>query len=184
MAKDGTQTVAGLAGGLYIAPVGTAFPASITTAPSVTWTDLGYFRTDGLTKSKEVTSTDIKGWPGGVTIRSLITETVEGIQGTLLQVINPEAWKLVNGGGAFAGGVYTPPAGDQDYRVAVILELQDGVNKMRFLVPNAKNVASANMPFPSDNLAEAAIDLRFQAPASGPLYTVQTNLTAWSYVAP
>lgn len=184
MTKDAAETIAGLAGGLYVAPVATAMPATVGDPIASPWVDLGYFRTDGLTKSKEVTSADIKAWPGGVTVRTLITESVEGIQGTLMQILSQDAWQLANGGGTFSGGVYTPPVGDEDYNVAAILEILDGDNIVRFLVPKVKNVASLAMPFPSEDVAEAPLDLRFQATSGAGLYTVQTNLDAWDYVAP
>ncbi len=180
MTTDSAKSFAGLDGALYVAPVGEAFPGDIDTAPAGNWTDLGSISTDGITFNQTEEKTEIQQWQGGGdTFRILANKRVSKIACTLQEFVNVEAFKLVFGGGTFTGGKYTPAATGTEYNRAVVLDLVDGTNKLRFLVQKATNVADVEASTPTDNLVAPSIDLQFLAPTAGEVYEVDSNLTAW-----
>lgn len=178
MAKDASKTVVSTKGGLYVAAPGTAVPAIGVDPDPGDWTDLGWLEVAGPTFAQDKTIDDRRAWPGNEIIRSLTTETTTGVQGTLLQMLDKEAFILGMAGGSITNGEYTPST--DDYLRAMILDVEDGANKIRIYAPSMKNVASVEANFPSDDLGGLALDLRFQKFGTEKLFRVLSTDPTWA----
>lgn len=79
MANDANNVSVGkplAAGGIYIAPLGTALPTDATTALDAAFESAGYVSEDGLTNSTSLNNQDINEW-GGKTVLTVVTSYAE-----------------------------------------------------------------------------------------------------------
>lgn len=150
-ASGGPNTAQGLApSGLkvYIAPFGTTMPADATTAVASTWYDLGYLAEDGQAFNEDKTTNQTFAYTGEL-FRETVTRRLYTLEAVLLQH-NSQALQAVYGGGAVvvASGLatFTPPSGRTNTPFAAILELVDGSNAHRILVPKVTSSAGASRP--------------------------------------
>src|SRR5690606_10302775 len=104
-----TKVRVALTGTVYVAPEGTAFPASISEAPGEDWVDLGYTTEDGVefTFGKEVTN--ILGWQTRDPLRKLVTEEPKSFSMTLRQL------ETATFTAAFGGEVTEDPGATGEY---------------------------------------------------------------------
>ena len=70
---DAANVDVAITGAIYRAPVGTTVPNSPTAGLDYHWEDLGFIGDGGLTESPNDTTTEIKAWQNGTTVRRLIT---------------------------------------------------------------------------------------------------------------
>jgi hypothetical protein len=133
------QVIVGSFGHIYVAPVATAIPASISAAITAmaggTWKDLGYIDENGVSFTVGKTETDIPAWQTQDPIRKIITARSGSFTAALLQ-INSDTLPF-----ALGGGVWTPASGDDfiyefpkatdatDER-AMLVDIEDGDNQM------------------------------------------------------
>lgn len=134
---DSEETFIGQTGHIYIAPVGTAFPASIGEAVDTDdWTEIGYVDTDGVQFNDTPNFQAFHAWQKRKPIR-MVKGDVEATVGFNLQQWNADTIKLAFGGGEVtedAAGEYryTPPAESEIDEHALIVEAADGtVNSRR-----------------------------------------------------
>jgi hypothetical protein len=112
-------------------------PATPTAALNAAFIDLGYFNEDGVTFSSTPTVEDIRAWQAADPVRRLVTERVNTVSGSLLQV-NQENFLIVFGGGAWtspSAGVYkyTPPAAqDALAETALVVRSADGAKNNNY----------------------------------------------------
>ena len=85
-----------IAGGVFVAPIGTTLPTDATTALDIAFNCLGYVSEDGLENSNDLTMSDIKEWGGAIVYRSL-TEMVDNFALTLIESENIDVLKTVYG---------------------------------------------------------------------------------------
>ena len=83
-------------GGLYVSPLGTPKPSSITTALDDPWIGLGHVGEDGVTETQDRTIDKKKNW-GGATVKILQTDYVHTFKFVLLESLNAEVLKVVYG---------------------------------------------------------------------------------------
>lgn len=99
MANTATNVSTGrpnIAGGVYVAPLGTAVPTDATTPLDSAFVTLGYVSEDGLANANDLTMSDIKEWGGAIVYRSL-TEMIDNFKLALIESENPDVLKAVYG---------------------------------------------------------------------------------------
>lgn len=140
MPNDNTQVRVGVTGKLYVAAVGTTFPAS-TAAAWTGFVDLGYLNDPGPMMTPSVATNDIMAWQAFFPVRTVNTGRTMEWKFGLLQTTGTNL-KLAFGGGtitSLGGGdyKYDPPApGTVDER-ALGLEITDGSIVQRWLLDRA-----------------------------------------------
>lgn len=159
--RNPDEVVVAAEGDLYVAPVGTAAPATILVAPSATWLKLGYTTTDGVTFLDGKTLEPIRAWQEFYPIRNIVTEKVASLAFVLMQW-NKDTVPLAFGGGAVvedAPGAfsYEPPAPSVMDERAAILEWQDGAKDYRLIV--ARVMVSENVETNLVRTAEAGLPI-------------------------
>jgi hypothetical protein len=83
--------------GIYIAPLGTAGPASTTVAWPTAWHPLGYLSDDGPTVSGSIDTEDLTPWQSVVPIRTVITGRTLTLQFVMWE-LNQQTLALFFGG--------------------------------------------------------------------------------------
>ena len=83
-------------GSLYVAPLGTAKPANVSTAMTTPWIGLGHNGEDGFTETQDRTIYKKKNF-GDATVKILQTDYVHTFRFTLLESLNAEVLKVVYG---------------------------------------------------------------------------------------
>jgi hypothetical protein len=153
--------VVGSNGSVYIAPVGTTLPTTEDGALNAAFVDLGYISEDGLTLSVETSTADVNAFQSLSAVRRLVTARNTSVAFTLRE------WSAANVVFAFGGGEVTdqgthfqydpPAAGDGLYERAMVIDWQDGANKVyRLVIPrgvatdavetNITRTAAADLP--------------------------------------
>lgn len=180
MALDPTEIVVAGDGRIYVAPVGTAEPADIDTAPSATWIDLGYTTEDGVEFTFDRETTEIMGWQSRDPLRTIATAEPKMIKFTMLQ-LNKDTWKFALGGGTTSGSLglylYEPPTpGAVDER-AMIVELWDGATKWRFISRRGMQSSATTFSGVRDDATSLPIEYKVLAAPSGVTHSwvMQTN---------
>lgn len=163
MAQDATQVRVGVSGRLYVAPVGTAFPAS-TAAAWTGFTDVGLLDAPGPAMGAGIATSDIMAWQAYFPVRTVSTGRTMEWKFKLLQTTGTNL-KLAFGGGtitSLGGGdyKYDPPApGVVDER-ALGLEVIDGSLIYRWLNDRAILASIADVSASKD--AAIMYDLVFR----------------------
>ena len=85
-----------IAGGVWVAPLGTTLPTDATTALGAAFTCLGYVSEDGVENENEMDVSDIKAWGGNIVYRSL-TELTDNFSFSLIESENADVLKNVYG---------------------------------------------------------------------------------------
>lgn len=180
MALDPTEIVVAGTGSIKVAPVGTAEPADIETAPSVTWVDLGFTTEDGVEFTFDRETTDIMGWQSRDPLRTIATAEPKSVKFTLLQ-LNKETWKFALGGGTTSGSLglylYEPPTpGSVDER-ALMIEMVDGAVTYRFIARRGMQQGAVAFSGVRDDATSLPIDFKVLAAPEGVTHpwVMQTN---------
>lgn len=169
-------------GHIYVAPVDTAFPTSITAAVShaAGWRELGYATKEGarFAFGREVNS--IMGWQSFDPLRKIITALPKTVAFDLMQT-NQNTWALGMGGGTFtepSAGEYEYEPPDEDYvdHRALIVEMSDGDYDYRLCFRKALNENGVDFAFVRTDPLVFPITMGILA-ADGGLkpFLVQTN---------
>lgn len=151
MPNTAANVVAGTplaAGGVYIAPLGTALPTDPTTALNAAFKSAGYIGEDGLTESADRSTDKIKAW-GGDTVKVVQTDFSLTYSFTFLESLNSDVLKAVYGSGtgvvtttaatASAGTIYAVKVnGDVLPHNAFVFEIKDGYSRIRICVPDGQ----------------------------------------------
>lgn len=151
---------AGLEGGVWTAPKGTTAPdwSSSMDAPSTPWAEFGWLGEDGPEFEQSTDSEDLKGWPGGVTIRKKTTSLARtfkfmALEETALTLgfVHPGLTFAETGArtGIFKG---TVPATHDPVEVAAIFFYQDGDNLKAAVCPAASIELSSSVPHKFDEI--------------------------------
>ena len=109
MAGTATNVTAGkprINGAVFAAPAGSAVPTDAVTALGTAFKDLGFLSEDGVTRSRSLSSSNIKEWGGKVV---LITEEedITTVKFKMIEYLNTEVQKVVNGDENVTGDLTT-----------------------------------------------------------------------------
>jgi hypothetical protein len=161
MGKDVDEIVVGANGSFWIAPVGTAAPATPVAAPGAGWVDLGYTSEDGATVRDSKTLEVVNVWQLFYGARLIVTERDFNVSVALRQW-NGDTFKTAMGGGEItepAAGVfkYVPPDPEDAGEKAAMLDWADGSKHYRLVMPrgygsesvesNIVRASAADLPY-------------------------------------
>ncbi|MCA1569309.1 MAG: hypothetical protein LC798_03095 [Chloroflexi bacterium] len=168
-------------GGVYEAPVGTAFPANIDTAIPAAFKEVGYITEDGARFSFGRDVNEIMAWQSRDPIRQVVTAVPKTVSFDIQQW-NIRTVKLALGGGVVteeaAGGAYRYDPPDEDFidERAFIIVGEDGDIDYRFCFRRATNQAGVDFAFVRNDPAALPIELKVLAAGGGlKSYFVQSN---------
>ena len=146
---DSRNIVAGkplASGGVLVAPLGTALPTDVSTAPNVAFVAAGYIGEDGLTETTDRSTDKVKAW-GGDVVKVLQTDFSVTYQFTFLESLNAEVLKAVYGDDNVTTTAATVSAGtlhavkvngDVLPRKSFVFEVKDGDARIRIVVPDGQ----------------------------------------------
>ena len=133
-------------GGLLIAPLGTALPASGVAVPGVSFVTAGYIGEDGVTEGGDRSTEKIKAW-GGDVVKIVQTEHSLTYQFTFIETLNSTVLKNIYGDSNVTTTAATSTTGtihavevtsDVLPHKEYIFEIKDGVAKIRIVVPDGQ----------------------------------------------
>lgn len=181
MSLDATQVGVAVSGHLYVAPLGTSFPAT-TLAAWTSFTDVGYITVDGPSLAPSFESQDIETWQSQQPLRTIQTSRALDLKANLQQTTGTTL-KLAFGGGTVAtigGGdyLYTPPALGETNERAYGLEVLDGTDITRYLFPRAIVKDVGEIPFKKDEETHLDLTISLLEPASGDFFNIISNRAA------
>lgn len=127
--------------GIYLAPVGTAFPTDAKTAPEATWVALGYAADSGVKIGQKTTSDQIKVWQSKVPVRTMVTEREVTLEFSLLEFTKANM-QLYFGAKFDATGAqdafnFDVRSDTPSYTYALLIDQRDGDNVTRICIPRA-----------------------------------------------
>lgn len=158
---------------VLVAPPGTEPPSDIDTEAGSDWTDLGYTTEDGIAFSFGLDSDTLMTSQTLDPVRMLVTARPKTIT-TPLRQWNEDTLILAMGGGSIEDGVFTPaPSSFIDVR-ALIVEIEDGDKKARFV--GYRTMVSEAVEFSAVNTDGLVFPLTFSVLANEPAsYIWQMN---------
>lgn len=180
--NDPTETVVGGSGQVYVAPVGTALPAAHDTNLNAAFAGLGYHSEDGVSVNQSAEIIRLGAWQTKVDIRRMRDTETFRLTFALLQ------WTEVSLPLAFGGGAvtepssgkfkYTPPAASEDlYERALICDVDDGTDRLRFVVPKGNAVEAIESQFTRSQFGMLPITFEALEPDDGtPSWHLLTNV--------
>lgn len=153
-ATNVTTAKQGATATVSVAPAGTTLPTNATTALANAFTSLGHISEDGVTKSISRDSSDIVNMDGApvYNVQTGITGTV---QFGLLEGLNPEAMKMVYGGGNVTGtlsnGITANFTADEPAEMVVVIDtILRGNVLQRTVIPRAKVTDTGDIVYKND----------------------------------
>lgn len=141
-------------GAIMVAPVGTALPTTVATAPNAAFKDLGFVSEDGVSLSQSSTWETIKDW-GGDQVRKFLSDFTGTLSFTLLET-NSEVLKYVYGSAQVTTTAATVSSGtlnaiklnaNEPPTASLIVNILDGVRKVRIVVPNSQVTERGDLKF-------------------------------------
>jgi len=177
--KQTDQIVVGGNGTVFVAPVATAEPASISIALDAAFIDIGFVTEDGATFLDGKTIEDITVWQLFYPARKLITAKEASLAFVLSQW-SETVLPLAFGGGATVLDVasefsYTPPAPGVPDERAMILEWQDGTKNYRLIIPRGLVTENVETNIVKTGAAEIPITFGIVGSAAGTPWYIQTD---------
>lgn len=149
MANKVSNVVAGKplsTGGILIAPLGTALPTTVSTAPNAAFVSAGYIGEDGVTENNGRSTEKIRAW-GGDTVKVSQTEHTLTYQFTFIESLNTDVLKTVYGDAHVTTTAATASTGTlQSVKVtsdvlphkSYVFEIRDGDAKVRIVIPDGQ----------------------------------------------
>lgn len=187
--KDADEIVVGANGSVYVAPLGTAIPATIDAALATEWVDLGYVTEDGVAWTDGKTLQSIRAWQSFYDLRRIV-ESKEGALSFTLMQWSGQNVKLAFGGGAVEESaldsglfLYTPPDPSAIDERAMAVEWSDGTKDYRLVFP--KGMVSENVETNLQRTAASLLPITFSLlgqDSTNP-FELYTNDPAFSDVA-
>lgn len=151
MSNDAAQLVIAGTGTINVAPFGTALPEEVDSALHADFDPLGFITEDGAKFTDSKTIVDIAAWQSFYAVRKIITMREGLIEATLME------WDRRTVGLAFGGGtwtepspgsfVYTPPAPEYIDHRSLVVDINDGTNAWRIVIPKGIVVSNTESQF-------------------------------------
>ena len=166
MAVSAEKVVVGQGGTVMYGTIGITSPTSATAAPTG-YNDVGYLDQDGLSLSVSPEVTDLFVWQAKQPVRREQQTTAINVSGQLAEW-NAAIVPIVFGGGTVTGGSYTFPT-DQDAinEFAVLADVVDGTDKLRFIFHRATQAEAVETQFNRGALATLSFNFGVLAPSAG-----------------
>lgn len=169
MPQDTDEILVAAQGQIYIAPVGTALPATEVATLNGAFIDLGYTTEEGTSLNYGQTTEDIGAWQSASPVRRIRTGTSLTVTFNLLQ-FNRLSFKLAFGGGTWSNASatswrYDPP--DEDDAIAeyaMVVDWQDGSKVTRLVVERGTVTEDVQTSLVRTNAAVLPISLKALKP--------------------
>lgn len=161
-------------GAILRAPLGTALPTAIATAPNAAFKDSGYIGADGLKLTPTTSTETIKDW-SGATIREVLSEFTAKMAWTHLE-LSEEAMKVYFGDANVTKTAATASTGtfiDAKLNAvelptcAWIFKIKDGVRKVLITVPLGQVTERGEITFTKTSAIQLPVVLTTYPDASG-----------------
>lgn len=171
MALDSGNVRVGVTGVVYVAPLGTTLPTSVSATPNAAFKDVGYISDGGITQSVSVDTTDIVAWQNATTVRTLQTGHTVTYQLEFLEV----NWLTLDTYyGNFSGGA-SHLTSDTTLRKSWIIHVDDGTDDMRVVIPEGQITERGDTVFVSGDAVKLPITIT--------AYPDDTGVKAYIYTA-
>lgn len=151
MSNDAQQLIIAGSGSVHVATYGTPLPSEVDDVLNGGFEELGYITPDGVKFNDAKTLTPIPVWQSFYPVRHIITAREGSLETTLVEW-DRRTISLAFGGGTWTepspgSFVYTPPdPEDIDHR-SVVVDLDDGTNNWRILIPKATLISNTESTF-------------------------------------
>lgn len=143
MAADADKIVVAGSGTIYASPtsgVTLTAPTAIDDAVDSDLKELGYVTEDGITFQDSKDVSEIRAWQAAYPVRRIVTGRTFTVSFNLMEW-KPETFKLAFGGGTLTETTantefkFAPPAEDDLYEAAVLIDFNDGTKDYRLWIP-------------------------------------------------
>lgn len=140
MANNAANVNVATTGAVSVAPEGTSGPTTAISALNVAFKQVGYISSDGVTETRDRSTSNIVAWQNSDVVRTVITEASLKLQFSMLET-NAESIKLFYGAAVSGtdGSVSIIP-GQTGGRQAFVVDYVDGANMVRLYVPHGEVV--------------------------------------------
>lgn len=159
------DVLVGATGAVYGGVAGTPLPVDATAALNAGFKDLGFVTEDGVTESVGQDTTEIKAW-GGSTIRKIQTAHTVEVKFTLMET-NPDAVSAYYGSANVVGTDEIKVTADMATRQAWVIEVLDGDNVVRVVIPDGEVTAHDDITYKTDSAIALGMTLTCYPDASG-----------------
>ena len=157
MSGTATNVTAGKprnSGAVFTAPTGSTLPTDAVTALAAAYQDLGYISEDGVSKNVSITTTPIKEWGGAIVLITQDEKTAT-FKFKMIEYLNPEVQKFVNGDENVTGNLTTGLSVSIDdaetpERVLVFWQKMRGGIPHRMVVPRCRITEMSEVNFKSN----------------------------------
>jgi hypothetical protein len=136
MATDSSNVRVAVTGEISVAPTGTAAPTTASSSLNVAFVGLGYVSEDGVTESRERSTTDIKAWQNADTVRTVVTDANLSYTFRLIETTEA-ALELFYGSAAASGSLVVTPA-TTGGRKSFVIDVVDGSDLLRIYIPEGE----------------------------------------------
>jgi hypothetical protein len=136
VATDSSNVRVAVTGEISVAPTGTAAPTTAVSALNVAFVGLGYVSEDGVTESRERSTTDIKAWQNADTVRTVVTDANLSYTFRLIETTEA-ALELFYGSAAASGSLVVTPA-TTGGRKSFVIDVVDGDEALRIYIPEGE----------------------------------------------
>ena len=140
MALTAENVRVAVTGAVFYAPAGTTVPTSVSEELDPGFVDVGYISDDGLTTSTPTETSDIRAWQNGDIVRRVQTSHDFTVQFAMLETSAATLALYWNDytAGAGADSAVVEVTGAQPYRGAFVINVVDGDNLMRIVIPDGQ----------------------------------------------
>jgi len=184
--NDSDEVVVGGSGQVYVASVGSTLPSTPSSSlDPASWKGLGYHTEDGVSVANAPEITRHTAWQSKRPIRIDRQADTFSISFALLQW-DEDSLPLALGGGSITdlgGGAYkySPPEPDDavDER-SLVVDVEDGANKLRFVVPRGIAVEGVDTQFARSSMSSLAITFEALENDNGDDWYLLTNLAGFA----
>jgi hypothetical protein len=170
--NDPTETVIAGTGQAYIAATGTALPTTEDTTLNTAFSGLGYHTEEGVAIKNAPEIKEFGAWQSAYAIKTKRVKEQFEISLAMLQFTE------INIPAAFGGGTvsevstghykFTPPdENDSVFERALVVDVDDGSTRLRFVIPRATVVEGVETSFSRDEMAILPITFRALEPDDG-----------------
>jgi hypothetical protein len=178
MAQNSANAVVANAGAVSIGATTAAAPTGASTALSGTdWTDLGFISDDGITETKDQSTSTITAWQNAATVRESVTDASLTYTFTMIET-NKTAVGLYYGTtvNATDGSVVVVPASTGGRR-SFVIDVIDGTSLIRTYIPSGEVTKSGDKVYKNGEV------VGYEVTVSAYSGTYGSGGTAWSGAA-
>jgi hypothetical protein len=176
MANSARAIHVGLTGQIHTAPVGSRLPTTADEALDVAFVDLGYTTTDGVRFGYAPETQDIEVWQADDPVRVIAQRRPASFETAFAQ-LDENTLPVALGGGVVRGSggnfTYTPPAAQDGLEEqAIVVDIEDGDKKVRFVVARAVVTEAVEISFNKEGLSSLPVNFRVLRPDTGSAWEV------------